>query len=150
MKRLVALLALLTISIPAVAIEDDPVAYIGGTISNLRAGTTGRLDTSQTEAMAFEYRNGKLTIPFAKIDSYQYAQQRAHHWGVLATIAIALLKPLQTRHIFRISYHDENNTPHVALFEVPKGMPETLIAVLQTRAPLGCKPQAYFNCGRRN
>jgi hypothetical protein len=60
--------------------------------------------------------------------------------GVLPAIAVRLFKVRQRRHFFSFSYRDSNNVVQVAVFEVPKQMPRTLEAVLQTRAPRSRKP----------
>lgn len=146
MKKIIALTTLWTISLYAVAVDVGEVAYVGGTVPAVKEGTVGRLNTALETALEFEYSAGKVSIPFAKIDSFEYTEKRARHLGVLATIAVGLVKHLQRRHFFRISYHDEDNTPQVAVFEVPKQMPQTLLAVLQTRAPQGCKP---VKCGKK-
>jgi len=56
------------------------------------------------------------------------------------------VKKLQRKHFLRIAYHDESKTPQVAIFEVPKNMPLTLLAILQERTPQGCNPKAYEKC----
>jgi hypothetical protein len=38
----------------------------------------------------------------------------------------------------------------VAIFEVSKQMPQTLLAVLQTRSPQGCKPSYLTRCNQGN
>ena len=88
----------------------------------------------------------RLVIPFATIDSYECSQQVAHHLGVLPAIAVGLVKKRQRKHYLRIAYHDESKTPQVAIFEVPKNMPLTLLAILRERAPEGCKPQPSEKC----
>jgi hypothetical protein len=147
LKKMIVLAAFLTISLAAVAVDTGQVAYVGGTVPALKEGTAGRLDTSLDTALQFEYSGGKVSIPFVKIDSFEYTEKRARQLGVLPTIAIGLFKHLQRRHFFRIAYHDEDNAPQVAVFEVPKQMPQTLLAVLQTRAPQGCK--VPVRCGRK-
>jgi hypothetical protein len=147
LKKMIVLAVFLTISLAAVAVDTGQVAYVGGTVPALKEGTAGRLDTSLDTALQFEYSGGKVSIPFAKIDSFEYTEKRARQLGVLPTIAIGLFKHLQRRHFFRIAYHDEDNAPQVAVFEVPKQMPQTLLAVLQTRAPQGCK--VPVRCGRK-
>ena len=147
MKKMITLVAVVTISLSAVAVDLGQVAYVGGTVPGVKEGTVGQLDTSVETALEFVYSGGKVSIPFAKIDSFEYTVKRARQLGVLPTIAIGLFKHLQRRHFFRIAYHDEANTPQVAVFEVPKQMPQTLLAVLQARAPQGCKLPA--KCGRK-
>ncbi|HET8921359.1 MAG TPA: hypothetical protein VFN26_00035 [Candidatus Acidoferrum sp.] len=151
MKRFAAVTCLLlAIVLPAGAVEGGTVMYVGGTVASLKEGALGRLDiTSQTE-VAFESSGSKLAIPFARIDSYEYSQQVAHHLGVLPAIGVGLLKKRQRKHFLRIAYYDESNAPQVAIFEVPKKMPRTLLAILQLRAPQGCKPQAHAKCTFQN
>ena len=140
MKKLAAFCLLLVISLPAGAVEDEQVMYSGGTVASLHAGAVGRLDTTSETMLAFEYSGSKLLIPYAKIDSYEYSMEVARHLGVLPAMAVGLVKKRQRRHFVRISYHDENSVIQVAIFEVPKRMPQTLLPVLQIRAPQGCRP----------
>jgi len=147
MTKKIVLVAFLTISLSAVAVDMGQVAYVGGTVPALKEGTAGKLNTTLETALEFEYSGGKLAVPYARIDSFEYTDKRARRLGVVPTIAIGLFKHLQRRHFFRIDYHDQDNTPQVAVFEVPKQMPQTLLAVLQTRAPQGCKMPA--KCDKR-
>lgn len=146
MKRILALLLLLT-PLTTSAVEAGGVMYVGGTVGALKEGVSGSLDTSSQVVLNFDYSGGKLVIPFEMIDSYEYSQQVARHLGVLPAIAVGLVKRRQRRHFFRISYHDESKAPQVAIFEVSKEMPHTLLAILQVRAPQGCKPQTNAKCG---
>jgi len=153
-KKLAAFCLLLIMSLPAGAVERDQVKYMGGTVADLHAGVLGRLDTTSGTTLTYEYSGNKLVIPYAKIDSFEYSVDVARHLGVLPAIAVALVRKRQRRHFFRISYHDENNVSQVAIFEVPKRMPRTLLAVLQLRAPQGCK-SSYVTpyttrCGQAN
>jgi hypothetical protein len=148
MKKFVAFCLLLMMALPAVAVEDDQVMYVGGTTPELKAGVVGRLDMTPETALIFNYSGSKLAIPYASIDSFQYTQEVTRHLGVLPAIAIGLVTMRRHRHFFRISYRDPNNVAQAAVFEVPKTMPRTLQAVLETRAPRTCKP--YLPCAGRN
>lgn len=145
-KTLATLCLLLSLALPAFSTEDGYVTYFGGTVSSLKEGDRGKFDTKSQTELIFESSSGGLSIPFAKIDSYEHSQQVAHHLGVLPAVAVGLVKKRQRKHYIRIAYHDENNTPQVAIFEVPKKMPLTLLPILLQRAPQGCKPRAYEKC----
>lgn len=149
MKRIFAacLLIVVLMPLPAPAVEGGQVMYVGGTAERLKEGVLGRLDTTSQTTLNFEYSGGKLVIPFEEIDSYEYSQQVTRHLGVLPAIAVGLVKRRQRRHFFRITYHDESKAEQVAIFEVSKETPRTLLAVLQGRAPQGCRPQASGKCG---
>jgi hypothetical protein len=150
MKRLAAICLLLVMAVPVGAVEDGQVMYTGGTVPALQAGVLGRLDTTSETVLSFEYAGNKLAIPYARIDSYRYYEQVARHLGVLLAIAVGLVKRRQQRHFFQIGYRDEGNLSQVAVFEVSKQMPQTLLAVLLARAPQGCKPTNAATCSRTN
>jgi hypothetical protein len=149
-KKLGTFWLLLIISLPAGAVEGGQVMYAGGTASVLQAGALGSLDTTSETILSFDSAGNKLVIPYSKIDSFSYYEQVARHLGVLPAIAVGLVKKRQRRHFFRISYRDENNLRQVAIFEVSKQMPQTLLAVLQTRSPQGCKPSYLTRCNQGN
>ncbi len=134
MKRLAAFCLMLVVSLPAAAVEDGQVMYVGGTVPGLK--------------LTFEYSGSKLEIPFAKIDSFEYSQEVARHLGVLPAIAVGLIRKRQRRHFFHISYHDESNASQVAVFEVLKQMPSTLLAILQNRTSQRCKRQPLVKCAQ--
>lgn len=145
-RTVAALCLLLMFTLPALAVDDGNVMYVGGTIASLKDGAVGKLDLKSQTELTFESPTGKVAIPFAKIDFYEHSEEVAHHLGVLPAIAVGLLKIRQKRHFLRIAYHDEDNASQVGIFEVSKKMPRTLLAVLRQRAPQGCKPAAYERC----
>jgi hypothetical protein len=145
-RSVAALCLLLTLALPALAVEDEEVRYVGGTVGTLKEGVLGKLDTKSQTELTFEFSGNRLVIPFARIDSYEHSQRAAHHLGVLPAIAVGLVKMRQQKHFLRIAYRDESGTPQVAIFEVSKKMPRILLAILQERAPQGCKPRAYEKC----
>lgn len=155
MKRFTALGLLLVLvivfagALPAVAVENEEVMYVGGTISAVKEGVVGRLDTTSPTALKFDSPGGSFEIPFARFDSYTYSDETARHLGVLPAAGVAILRKRQHRHFFRISFHDENNTPQVAVLEVSKHMPKTVLAILQTRAPNACRSSVYDGCGQQ-
>jgi hypothetical protein len=152
MKKSLACALFLVVSLSAVAVlaEDLPVAYAGGTVPSLTLGTTGRLVTTQAISLVFEHSGGSVTIPYDKIQSFEYSREVARHLGVLPAIAVGLIKRRQSRHFVRITYFGEGGLPQVAVFEVPKQMPQVLLAVLRTKAPQGCPVKNSARCGEIN
>jgi len=142
-KKLMTFCLLLALALPMAAVEDDQVMYLGGTAPVLRLGVVGRLDTTSEKSLTFESSGTKLLIPYADIQSFEYSTEVTRHLGVLPAIGVGLIKMCRHRHYFRISYRGADDVSQVAVFEVPKQMPRTLRAVLQARAPQGCKPCAH-------
>jgi hypothetical protein len=145
-KSVVALFLSVTLAIPVLSVEDGYALYVGGTVVGLNEGDSGKLDATSPTELAFVSSSIRLVIPFTNIDSYEHSERVAHHLGVLPAIAVGLVKKRQRKHFLRIAYHDESKMPQVAIFEVPKRMRFTLLAILQQRAPQGCKPQSYAKC----
>jgi len=148
MKRATACFLILIFSLSAFAVEEGQVMYVGGTAPGMAPGVIGRLDTTSETALIFEYWGNKLVIPYNAIESFKYSKEVTRHLGVMPAIAIGLMKMRRHSHFFRISYRDPNNVAQAAVFEVPKHMPRTMQAVLETRAPRTCKP--YLPCAGRN
>jgi hypothetical protein len=138
------------VAAPTLAVEEGTVMYVGGTVASLKEGALGSLELKSQTELAFQSAGNRFTIPFAKIDAYEYSLEVAHHLGVLPAVGVGLLKKRQRRHFFRITYRDDANMPQVAIFEVPKKMPRTLLAILQLRAPQGCRPMTYAKCTLQN
>ncbi|HXQ26712.1 MAG TPA: hypothetical protein VN822_09920 [Candidatus Acidoferrales bacterium] len=150
MKRIAAFCLLVIVALPAAAVEDGQVMYVGGTAAELKEGAVGRLNTTSQSALSFESAGSTLVIPYAKIESYEYTRPVARHLGVLPAIGVGLVKKRQRRHFFRIAYRDESDASRVVIFEVPKQMPPVLLAILRAQAPQGCKAHAYAWCSGQN
>ena len=148
MKRMVGLCLLLLLPLAAIAVENGQVMYVGGTVTTVKEGAIGKFITTSPTALTFESSGTQLVIPFGKIDSYESSQQLARHLGVFPAIATGLVRHRQKKHFLQIVFKGEDNTPQVVAFEVPKEMPSTLLAILQVRAPWGCKVVDAARCSR--
>jgi hypothetical protein len=146
MKRFFPFCFFLLVSLPAFALDDGHAKYVGGTVAGVTVGAVGRLDTTSDTSLIFEHAGDKVEIPYASIQSFEYSKEVARHLGVLPTIVVGLLKVRQHRHFFRISYRAPGAAAaQVSIFEVPKHMPRTLQAILQTRAPGTSNPPHASN-----
>lgn len=138
LRIIIAFCCLLLVCGVVEAVENGQVMYVGGTAGGIKDGAIGRIDTTSETKLGFEAGSQRLEIPFDKIESYEYSEEIARHLGVLPAIGAGLIRHRQRRHFFRISFRDDAGVMQVAVFEVPKNMPRSLLAVLQTRAPRGC------------
>jgi len=138
MKRSVSVLLIFVFAVvePALAIvEGRSVLYIGGTVSGVTAGTTGAFDTTSADRLIFESAGVKVQIPYAEIRRFNVSEELARHMGVIATIAVVMLKYRRRRHFVEIEYRDANGDNQAAIFEVSKDMSKTIEVVLRARAP---------------
>lgn len=146
MKRFPQFCFLLLLSVSAFALDEGHARYVGGTVPGITAGVVGRLDTTSTTSLVFEHAGNRVEIPYASIESYEYSKEVTRHLGVLPAIAIGMVKMRRHSHYFSISYHVEIGGPaQIIVLEVPKNMPRTLRAILNTRAPGTCKWRSTSN-----
>jgi len=146
-KRIIALVLLLLMSLPVFALTDGQIMYAGGTVPGLAVSAVGRLDLTSNASLIFESSGNKLTIPYSAIQSFDYSKTVTRHLGVLPAIAVDSLRQRQHRHFFRIAYRDQNQVSQVIIFEVPKQMPQTLEAVLNAKTPPIVKHSSKCGCG---
>jgi hypothetical protein len=57
----------------------------------------------------------------------------AHHLGVLPALAVGILKQRQHKHILQITFHQGDAPAQIAVFEVSKQAPRTLLPILNAR-----------------
>ena len=136
MKRVACVV--LFLSICCMAVEQGQVRYLGGTLDNSKVGAVGRLDLSAPRSITYESGKSHFTIPYDLIVSYQYNEEVTHHLGVLPSIAVGLLKHRQHRHVFTISYLNDQGSKEIAVFEVSKQAAVGVRAVLDAKGIHTC------------
>ena len=143
MRKILVICLVLFTAVSARAVEGNEVLYVSGTASSLSPGALGHFDLTADGALAFSANGQVLSIPYKSITSYEYTHEVARHLGVVAAVAVAMVKKRQQRHFFRVTFADSDHKAQVAVFEVPKHLPPTLIEVLKARAPQACTPRDY-------
>src|SRR5262245_27233975 len=123
MKKAVALLLVvccfssLSLAFDLEIVETGQTLYRGGTVPGLQAGAMGKLDLTRPDTLVFSSQASSVSIPYADIQKFEYQEKLARHLGVIATIAVVLIKHRQRRHLIEIRYTDANHKDQVAIFE---------------------------------
>jgi phosphatidylglycerophosphate synthase len=153
LASMIVLIVMLLAAAPAFAVSVGEAAYMGGTISGVAEGTLGALDTTAVERLTFRYKSpaaampSEIDMPYARILSFQYSTDVTHHIGVAPAIVVSLVKRRERKHFFTITYTDADMVKQVAIFEVPKNEPATLLAILRVRAGQACHNMPANYCG---
>lgn len=137
MRAMLVALLIVSLAVPALAssVEGSDVMYLGGSVSDVKEGTVGRLDLTAAPALVFEHGDNRVAIPYASIQRFQYSQRLARRLGVAATIAVVLVKHRQRRHVIELYFQDSNGVSQVAMFELSKDRAAPVVAVLNARVP---------------
>jgi len=135
LAALAILIVMMSFAAPAFAVDAGQVAYVNGTVAAIAPGSIGVLDTSAPAQLAFKTGGSSLAIAYDKIQSVSYKTEVAHHLGVLAAIAVGLVRHRERKHLISITYMDEAGVTQTVLFEVSKEQPEFLVPMLRARVP---------------
>ena len=137
MRAMLVVLLTLSLTVPtlAAAIEGSDVMYIGGSVAGVKEGTIGRLNITANHALVFEAGDSRVEIPYASLQRFQYTQKLARRLGVAATVAVALVKHRQRRHVVELYFQDGTGVNQVAMFELSKERAAPVVAVLTARVP---------------
>lgn len=141
MRRITAITLLAVLISPltlASAVRGKDVTYVGGTIATLPEGTTGSLDYQDEKVLRFTSDKGSFEIPYDRVTSLEYGQKAGRRLGVALTITIWALFSKKRKHFVTIGFNDENDKPQGVVLELSKGMPRTVIAVIEARSGVKC------------
>jgi hypothetical protein len=146
MKKLISVLLIICFALPAFAsVETGQVQYTGGSIASISVGAMGKFDLNKADTLVFQSGQSSLTIPYANITRFRYEEKLARHLGVVATIAVVMVKHRQRRHFVEVSYKDAENKEQTAVFEIAKTDVDSTKATIEARTPqLRCP----LKCGK--
>jgi hypothetical protein len=137
MRRLIAsiLAPLFLFEAGAVAgIGSHNTMYVGGTITSIKQETEGKSTTADEKVFLFEYKGGKLEIPYERMNELEYGQKAGRRIGLAIVISPIALLSKKRRHFLTINYVDENEKQQAVVLEVGKDVVRTTLASIQARS----------------
>lgn len=111
----------------------DKTMYVGGTVTTIKEGSEGTSSTRDEKAFEFEYKGGKLTIPYDRMNDLEYGQKAGRRLGLAVAINPLFLFSKKRKHFLTIGFQDENDKQQAAVFELGKNVIRTTIASLEAR-----------------
>lgn len=111
----------------------DKTAYIGGTENQIKDATEGRSSAKDDKYFVFEYKDGKLQIPYDQVDDLEYGQKAGRRVGLAIAISPWLLLSKKRKHFLTVGWKDEQDKQHAAVFELGKSVVRTTLATLEAR-----------------
>jgi hypothetical protein len=107
--------------------------YIGGTVTSIKEGSEGTSSTRDEKVFEFDYKDGKLTIPYDRVNDLEYGQKAGRRIGLAVAISPLFLFSKKRKHFLTLGYQDENDKQQAAVFELGKGVVRTTLAALEAR-----------------
>ena len=111
----------------------DKTAYVGGTENQIKDGAEGASSAKDEKNFTFEYKGGKLGIPYDQVNDLEYGQKAGRRVGLAIAISPWLLFSKKRKHFLTVGWKDEQGKQHAAVFELGKSIIRTTIATMEAR-----------------
>jgi hypothetical protein len=133
----IALCVAAVLSVPALALAVDKskVAYVGGTLDNIKEKSEGRVQTTGESFIWYEEKTGRtLKIPYSTFVEVEYGS-RAGRRVQVDTQAGRVSRLRKTQHHYvTITYVDARSKEQVAVFEFGKDIVDHELRIIQGRS----------------
>jgi hypothetical protein len=136
----VALLLVISVMVLTVAeplsagLGSKDTLYVGGTVPSIKEGTEGKSSTSDEKVFVFQYKGGRLEIPYELITSLEYGQKAGRRVGVGIAVTPLALFSKKRRHFLTINYTDDNGMQQAGVFELGKDLVRVTLPSLEARS----------------
>jgi hypothetical protein len=111
----------------------DKTAYVGGTENQVKDGTEGTSSAKDEKNFVFTYKGGSLVIPYEQVNALEYGQKAGRRLGLAIAVTPLALFSKKRKHFLTVSWKDEQDKQHAAVFELGKSVIRTTIATLEAK-----------------
>ncbi len=126
---------LLLCEFPAAAgIGSHSTMYVGGTVTTIKEQTEGRSSTADEKAFTFDYKGGRLVIPYDRMNALEYGQKAGRRLGLAIVVSPVALLSKKRKHFLTINYLDDNDKQEAVVLELGKDIVRTTLATLEARS----------------
>lgn len=130
----VAVLCVFCLNIAAFAgIGANKTAYVGGTENQIKDGAEGESSAKDDRNFVFQYKGGKLLIPYDQVDDLEYGQKAGRRLGLALTVSPWLLLSKKRKHFLTLGWKDEQEKQHAVVLELGKSVVRTTLTTLEAR-----------------
>lgn len=125
--------AALLVSLAAAESTGVRANCVGGTLESPRGNTSGRLDITGGEGLAFQYGSAVLRIPYTRVHTLEYGQRVNRRYAAAIIISPLLLLSKSRKHFLTIGYTDTDGQQQALVFRLGKGDVRSILAGLEAR-----------------
>jgi hypothetical protein len=134
-RRLVAIAALLVISLPANAGHGAEATYVGGTATGVD-GKSGRIVTTDDAFLEFRCKGKELYIPYEKVNLLEYGQNVGRRITMAVVVSPLFLLSKKRQHFLTVGYSDKQGKQQALVFKVDKKSIRAVLVSLEARTGL--------------
>ncbi|MGH9415143.1 MAG: hypothetical protein ACRD01_00800 [Terriglobales bacterium] len=117
----------------ALAVGGDKAVYDGGTESQVKANTEGKVSTTGDTDFTFNSDHGDLNIPYTEVNDLEYGQKAGRRVGLAIVVTPLALFSKKRKHYLTVGWKDAQGQQHVAIFELGKHIVRVTLATMEAR-----------------
>lgn len=113
--------------------EGAEADYMGGTVADLRPGTSGRAHTTDPAAFVFTARGITIRVPYDRINLIEYGQKVDRRLAEAILISPLMILSKKRQHYLTVGFEDESGQQQAMLFKVGKNGIRAMLVSLEAR-----------------
>ena len=135
LKRIVTvvLIALVCEAVAYGGLGSKKTKYLGGTVAGLKEGTEGVSSAKDENDFVFEYKSGKLAIPYKSVTGIEYGQKAGRRVAVAILVTPLALFSKKRKHFLTLEYLDAAGKQQAGVFELGKDVIRVTLTSLEAR-----------------
>jgi len=126
------LLVFIFLAQSAFPVDGKKAQYVGGT-AGVPEETEAVLNVGGTDVVTFQWKQGKLEIPYLRVTALSYGQHAGRRIGVAIVVSPLALFSKKRRHYLTIEYTDAQDKQQAAIFEIGKDAIRTTLTIMEVR-----------------
>jgi hypothetical protein len=124
----------LLLTIPAVGAQPGvKTELIGGTLPELTAKSSARLDYSGGDEMVFHCAASEIRIAYQRVNTLEYGQTVSRRYAAAILLSPLLLLSKVRQHFVTVGFVDSEGRQQVVVFRVEKGDIRSVLVGLEAR-----------------
>ncbi len=111
----------------------ERLEYVGGTISEIPQGCSGRAQVTDDEYFVFYSHKASWRVPYERIDLLEYGQKVNRRYVTALLISPLFLLSKKRDHFLTVGYTDDQGHHQAMVFRVDKSDIRTMLVSLEAR-----------------
>ena len=127
------MLIVLACSVLAAGGKGGRAEYVGGTISQIPSGCSGRIQAIDSQYFVFYAGKASWRVPYDRINLLEYGQKVNRRYVVAVLISPLFLLSKSRQHFLTVGYSDEQDRQQAMIFKVDKDDIRATLVSLEAR-----------------
>ncbi|MEZ5403094.1 MAG: hypothetical protein R2729_25670 [Bryobacteraceae bacterium] len=107
--------------------------YLGGTVTEIRAGAGGRIRVDNQEHLIFSTRRTSIGVPYKRINLLEYGQHVSRRLVLAYVLGPWVLPSKKFKHFLTLGFEADDGHQQAMVFRVNKGDIRVVLASLEAR-----------------